>query len=122
VGSFERRASVSGNRCFPKKSFFIQSCTGVFYKPYHGGGTYLSCPGAGILNFFPSSLWYDKRLRNLGIDGFGYFGIYGVDIIRKYFFLIPQYLNRLSDVLFVHARYTEFMETEKTEWPTPRKW
>jgi cob(I)alamin adenosyltransferase len=43
-----------------------------------------------------------------------------LDIIRS-----PQllkYLNRLSDYIFTLARYYEFIETGKAEWPPPRKW
>jgi len=35
---------------------------------------------------------------------------------------IMKYLNRLSDVLFTLARYSEFLETGQTQWPAPRKW
>jgi cob(I)alamin adenosyltransferase len=35
---------------------------------------------------------------------------------------LMKYLNRLSDYLFTVARYYEFLDTGKAEWPPPRKW
>lgn len=35
---------------------------------------------------------------------------------------LMKYLNRLSDYIFTIARYYEFLDGGKAEWPPPRKW